>query len=190
MRFTDLSGNRYGRLVVLHRAGIPGRNAYWVCRCDCGRERAVCTGDLKRVAVPSCGCRRNELVAAALTKHGHRSTNGRKRQTVEYTTWISLKDRCYNPNVKSWPDYGGRGITVCDRWRDDFAAFLADMGPRPSADHSIDRIDNNGHYEPGNCRWATRSQQAFNRRPKRKPVVDLQLAHCVTTLCGTGMRQP
>jgi hypothetical protein len=98
------------------------------------------------------------------TTHGH-AASGR---TPEYNAWVSLNQRCKNPKNPRWKDYGGRGVTVCARWRDSFEAFLADMGPRPSSEHSIDRINNDGNYEPGNVRWATRAEQYANRRPASK----------------------
>jgi hypothetical protein len=88
--------------------------------------------------------------------------------TPEYRTWTGMKERCYNPSADSYKNYGGRGITVCDRWRDDFPAFYADMGPRPSENHSLDRRDTDGNYEPENCRWATRSEQQKNKRPMQR----------------------
>src|SRR3990167_6834505 len=134
MRYYDLAGQRFGKVVVLHRSAIKARNAYWLCQCDCGRTRAISTITLHRTPVPSCGCESTRLVSLKLTRHGHR-----RQQTSEYTAWISAKDRCYNPRKKSFADYAGRGIQVCERWRHDFGAFLADMGHKPSPEHSIDR---------------------------------------------------
>jgi hypothetical protein len=104
--------------------------------------------------------------AVGIRTHGE--TAGGGKHSSEYRAWSSIKTRCLNPADPHYPDYGGRGITICDRWRYDFAAFLADMGRKPSPRLSIDRIDNDGNYEPGNCRWATTKQQAMNKRPRRR----------------------
>ena len=98
--------------------------------------------------------------------------NGKSRKLPEYRHWINMKSRCFNPNVPNFKNYGGRGITVCERWKDDFSAFFADMGPRPSKRHTIDRKENSGNYEPKNCRWATHSEQGRNRRGNRLVNID------------------
>jgi hypothetical protein len=135
----------------------------WKCLCDCGRTTVVVTHKLG-VRTHSCGCIRSERIAAYFASHG--ATRNRS-PTKEYRAWRGAIGRCENPNSPKFPDYGGRGIQVNTRWRSDFAAFLADVGACPSARHSLDRIDVNGNYEPGNCRWATARQQASNTRLNR-----------------------
>jgi hypothetical protein len=160
----DIRGQRFGRLVAVEttRKGKRGDLA-WRCLCDCGGETVVVASRLKRGETRSCTC----LQKTHNLKHGHARDTAKK--TPEYTAWTHMKDRCSSPGHPQFKDWGGRGIRVCARWADSFATFLADVGPRPSPDLSLDRIDNDGNYEPGNVRWATRSQQQSNqRRGKRK----------------------
>lgn len=166
----DLSTMRFGRLQPLaleHIRTTPSgsRKRFWRCRCDCGTDVVVWAGNLRTGKANSCGCLRRELVAAKNRSHG-------MSQTPEYKTWGGIKKRCFNSSYKSYADYGGRGITMCDRWLNSFENFLEDMGTKPSPDHSIERIDNDGHYEPSNCRWATRRDQAHNNRRNVHLTVD------------------
>jgi hypothetical protein len=157
----DLTGQQFGRLTVVAFIGVrfrgKKRDRYWLCRCECGNTTEIRTEYL-HAGTRSCGCLQRESFRAIVTSHGHAVPG---KTSPEYHTWAGMLDRCRNANNKKWALYGGRGITVCDRWRQ-FEDFLADMGTRPTAHHSIDRIDNDGHYEPGNCRWATQKEQMRN----------------------------
>jgi len=159
----DLKGQRSGRLTVLSRAENDKHgNVRWNCRCDCGVVKIIYGGSLRCGKTKSCGCLHREAVRL----HGH-SVGA---QTPTYNSWCRMVQRCTDPKRHNFKHYGGRGISICERWRgkDGFSNFLADMGERP-AGLTLDRYpDNNGDYEPGNCRWATTSQQSKNRRPAKE----------------------
>jgi hypothetical protein len=155
----DEMGHRYGRLTVIASAGLIKHQMRWVCQCICGRTCVVSGVALREGNTTSCGCKRGD----SLRRHGDAARTGRSR---EYDAWASMKRRCLTPTHPEWPNYGGRGITVCDRWRV-YEQFLADVGRCPPG-HSLDRIDNDAGYEPGNVRWATPAQQTLNRRICRR----------------------
>jgi len=166
MRAVNLIGQRFGRLLVTAPAAAIGhgaaRKTQWACRCDCGALLEVRTGHLKNGNTRSCGCLHVETSAAACVR---RTKHGRAR-SPEYAAYHAMLQRCTNARHKSFADYGGRGIAVCARWQESFENFLADMGERPDG-MSLDRIDNDRGYEPGNCRWATDAVQVQNRRSTR-----------------------
>lgn len=155
----DLTGHRFGKLIALHFVRHKTKGSHnqskWLCRCDCGVEKAIFRGSLISEASTSCGCN-------VRTVNGDASRNNK---APEYEAWVGMKKRCESRKAKSWPNYGGRGIKVCDRWKNSYANFLGDVGRKPTPQHSLDRINVNGNYEPSNVRWATREQQIANRRP-------------------------
>lgn len=155
----NLIGQKFSRLIVTAEGDRKGGRVAWVCDCECGGKAHVRSSDLKSGSVRSCGC----LLAgptAANVRHGHSAR--RERPTPTYNSWRGMIDRCTNEGHISYPFYGAKGVTVCDRWKD-FTNFLADMGERPEG-KTIDRINPEGNYEPSNCRWADWKTQRANRR--------------------------
>lgn len=158
-KLKDMTGRKFGRLTVLRFSHMIGKHSYWVCRCECGNSHTTRSDSLKSGAVKSCGCLNQE---AKVIKHG-------LSRTKIYHVWAAMKNRCTNPNDRNYHHYGGRGIQICDDWLNNFETFYKwaiSNGYREGLE--IDRIDNEGNYEPGNCKWVSRKDQCNNRRVNRK----------------------
>jgi hypothetical protein len=164
--FRNLTDLQFGRLKVigLNPVRTKSRQARWDCICACGNETTVTSNHLIGRRIVSCGCYKRDTTIRIMTKH-------KLKHSPEYASWRGAKNRCFQVKHSGYSNYGGRGITMCEEWRNDFLTFLRDMGPRPYG-RSLDRINNDGNYEPGNCRWATPKEQAMNsRRHLKKPSI-------------------
>lgn len=193
--FQDLTGKQFGRVTVISRTtNGPKGMARWVCRCECGNEKIIRGSHLIQGRINSCGCLRVEATKARLTVHG-------RSKTTEHNIWWAIVERCTNPAAPRYADYGGRGIYICRRWRDSFQTFLDDMGERPNKSLSVDRINNHDGYtcgkceqcrerdQPLNCRWATRGEQANNKRNNHLVTFNDETLSLAEWARRTGLKQ-
>lgn len=155
-KIRDITGQRFGMLLVVKRTTDRGRRIKYLCKCDCGNEKVIYGENIRGGKSASCGCQ----IGGGNYKHGFTGT-------PEFDAWRNMLKRCTNPNARSYHNWGGRGIKICDRWLESFENFLADMGKRPHPKLSLERIDNDKGYEPSNCKWATRKEQNNNKRGKK-----------------------
>lgn len=182
--FIDLTGKVFGKLTVVSQAPkLKPKIARWHCKCSCGGSSTVDGRHLREGKIHSCGCAQSAWMTDRFSTHG-------KTNSPEYKVWCGIKRRCFNQADRSFPRYGGRGITMCDEWKSSFQAFLDDMGPRPSSGHSIDRIDNNAGYAKDNCQWANSSQQAGNRRDNLNLVAFGKTLSLSEWARQTGVKSP
>ena len=157
----DLTGKTFARLTVVGRSENRGKEARWKCLCECGNQSIVFGLSLKSGKTKSCGCLAKEITAKRSITHGMWGTS-------IWRAWTAMKARCSTPSLRSYKDYGGRGISVCSEWESSFEAFFKDMGPKPTPAHQLDRIDNDGGYCPENCQWVTATANMNNRRNTKR----------------------
>lgn len=157
----DVTGHRYGSLTAISFASMTKSGAKWLFQCDCGTKKVIRLANVRNGHAGSCGCAHRRMARSANTTHD-------MSRTAVYKVWASMIGRCCNPSDAAYQHYGARGICVSPVWRESFESFLKDMGPRPSALHSIERLDNDGNYEPGNCAWIMQAAQAQNTRRVRR----------------------
>lgn len=179
---TNLIGQTFGRLTVLSKATHRFKDkGQWLCQCECGAVKSISGSFLLTGKVRSCGCLRRNGNGACQPKH-------RASGTTEFNIWNQMRQRCHNTSHPYFGDYGGRGIAVCERWRDNFSAFYADMGSKPDG-CTLERVDNSGNYELSNCRWATRTEQANNRRSSRFLSLNGVTKTCAQWSAHSGISQ-
>jgi hypothetical protein len=171
-KFIELVGKRFGRLVVIKRNPGPKIGSKWMCLCDCGKTKVIIGSNLRAGYTQSCGCLHREKSVEANIKHGG-------QYMPEYKVWCGIRNRCFNPRAPRYPYYGGRGIKVSEKWSS-FNQFITDMGPRPHGRYSIERVDGNKDYEPGNCIWATQKTQMRNTKRTIRVTVNGQEKPLIT----------
>ena len=181
MPFMDLTDLPFGRLIALERGPNRGQQTQWWCQCVCGNRCLVSVGNLRSGMTQSCGCLVKEHIGQVRRTHG-------LSHTPEHNIWCLMRARCTNPKRSGFVRYGARGITVCERWNHSFQNFLADMGKRPTPQHTLERKDNDGPYSPENCVWASLHTQARNRRNNRYITLDGTTKCLVEWLAIKGIR--
>ena len=170
VKYIDLTGQQFGRLTVLEKApnSLTTRGTRWICKCECGAKKIISGHSMRNGTSKSCGCWNAD------SRRTHNATF-----LPGYHIWVLMRIRCYDKKSVAYKWYGGRGITICERWLDSPNAFIDDMGPRPSTKHTVDRIDNNGPYSPDNCRWTTNRVQTRNARYNNMVTIDGRTMCCL-----------